>query len=44
MYQTTEYDGTTTSETQPRIKYNNNGKGGYFPFDDDNEMGYKSMG
>ena len=33
MKQLTEYDGTATSETQPR-KNNNNGKGWYFQFDD----------
>ena len=37
----TEYDSTTISDTQPRKKYDNNGKGGYFRFDDDNKMGYE---
>ena len=31
----TEYGSTTTE------KYDNNGKGGYFRFDDDNKMDYK---
>ena len=37
----TEYGSTTISDTQPREKYDNNGKGGYFRFDDDNKMDYK---
>ena len=36
-----EYDVTNISGTQPRQKYNNNVKGGYFLFDDDNNMSYK---
>ena len=35
-----EYDVTNISGTQPRKKYDNNGKGGYFRFDDDNNMSY----
>ena len=27
----------------PTEKYDNNGKGGYFRFDDDNKMGYEYM-
>ena len=36
----TEYDSTTISDTTTE-KYDNNGKGGYFRFDDDNKMGYE---
>ena len=36
----TEYDMTTISDTTME-KYDNNGKGGYFRFDDDNKMGYE---
>ena len=36
----TAYDGTTTPGTQPR-KYDNNGKGWYFRYDDANKMSYK---
>ena len=38
----TKYDSTTISDTQPR-KNDNNGKGGYFRFDDDNKMGYENI-
>ena len=38
----TTYHGTTTSGKQPRQnKYDNNGKGWYFRFDDDNKMRYE---
>ena len=38
----TSYDGTTTSGTQPRTKYDNNGKAWYFRLDDDdNKMIYE---
>ena len=36
----TEYGNTTISDTTTE-KYDNNGKGGYFRFDDDNKMDYK---
>ena len=36
----TEYDLTNISGTQPR-KNGNDGKGGYFRFDDDNNMSYR---
>ena len=36
----TEYDGTTTSDTQHEKIYDNNEKGWHFRLDDDNEMGY----
>ena len=41
MQQVTEYDVTNISDTQPRKKYDNNGKGGYFRFDDDYNMSYR---
>ena len=37
----TEYDSTTTSRHTATEKYDNNGKGGYFRFNDDNKMGYE---
>ena len=37
----TEYDVTNISGTQPRKKYKNNGKDGYFRFEDDNNMSYR---
>ena len=40
MQQVTEYDVTNISGTQLRKKYDNNGKGGYFRFGDDNNMSY----
>ena len=30
-----------TSQTHNHGKYDNNGKGGYFQFDDDNNMSYR---
>ena len=35
-----ECDDTTTSDIQPQEKYENNGKGWYFRFADDNVQGY----
>ena len=32
---------TATSDTQPRKKYDNNGKGWYFRYDNDDKIGYK---
>ena len=40
MQLVTKYDVTNISDTQPRKKYDNNGKGVYFRFDDDNNMSY----
>ena len=40
MQEVTEYDVTNISGTQPRKKYEHNRKGGYFRFDDDNNMSY----
>ena len=37
----TEYNVTNISDTQPQKKYDNNGKGGYFRFDDDHNMSYR---
>ena len=41
MQSVTEYDVTNISGTQLREKYDNNGKVGYFRFDDDNNMSYR---
>ena len=41
MQYVTEYDVTNISDTRWRKKYDNNGKGWYFRFDDDNNMSYK---
>ena len=41
MQYVTDYDVTNISDTRPRKKYDNNGKGWYFRFDDDNNMSYK---
>ena len=43
MMQLTECNGTTTSDTQPRKKYDNNKSGWYFQFADDNNMNYKHI-
>ena len=39
----TVYDGTITSGIQPPKKYESNGKGWQFRFDDDNNMHYKCL-
>ena len=36
-----EYDVANISGTQPRKKYDDNGKGRHFRFDDDNNMSYR---
>ena len=41
MQQVTDYDVTNSPGTQPQQKYDYNGKGGYFRFDDDNNMSYR---
>ena len=41
MQNVTEYDVMNISGTQPRKRYDNNGKGGYFRFDDDNNISYR---
>ena len=41
MQKVTEYDVMNISGTQPRKRYDNNGKGGYFRFDDDNNISYR---
>ena len=41
MQYVTEYDVKNISDTRPRKKYDNNGKGWYFRFVDDNNMSYK---
>ena len=39
MQYVTEYDATNISRIQP-VKSDNNGKGRYFPFDNDNNISY----
>ena len=41
MQYVTEYDVTNISRHTTTEKYDNNGKGWYFRFDDDNDMSYK---
>ena len=39
----TEDDGTTTSDTQPRKKFENNGKGLYYRSNDDTKVRYNHI-
>ena len=41
MQWVTQYDVTSISDTQPRKKYDINGKGGHFRFDNDNNLSYR---
>ena len=41
MQQMTEYDVQKHLRHTTTEKYDNNGKGGYFRFDDDNHMSYR---